>query len=237
MLSYTRSKGSRGVKNIHSAGAVYSDFLGKLWIAALSMAWMNTALGFILPSSDGGESSKGSNSMGLWMRIVSTICLAVLSRSLQPMFNGLSMFQGYIEWNIATQTLAAVKGWSSSPYTSPWTVVCTGLAFYVFDLLQRMLKNSERIALLHVLCSKNEVRSRKTYSNSSRLSSTVETFVAISIIMFTNSLVSWTMDIVSSASGKSTYNGLGSAFAVIVCGLVVARTVVQVVDAYASRVK
>lgn len=130
--------------------------------------------------------------------------------------------QGYIEWNIATGTLNTIKFWTASSTqqqnrTSPATVVCTGLGFYAFDALSRDMQRSER---------------RRTSSGkpiSSSMSNTLQTFQSVTIIMFTNSLVSWCMDAVSAAAGTSNAH-VGNAFATVVCGLVVARTIVQLLD-------
>jgi hypothetical protein len=83
-----------------SKSRVYANLLYKLWIAGLSMAWMNTALGFILPSSGGSVAIPGvpagfkPSLTFTWLRVVSTVCLALIFRALQPMFPGLRMFQG-----------------------------------------------------------------------------------------------------------------------------------------------
>jgi hypothetical protein len=83
-----------------SKSRVYANLLYKLWIAGLSMAWMNTALGFILPSNGGSVAIPGVSAgfkpslTFTWLRVVSTVCLALIFRALQPMFPGLRMFQG-----------------------------------------------------------------------------------------------------------------------------------------------
>ena len=95
---------------------------------------------------------------------------------------------------------------SGTSKTSSLTVVCTGLVFYVLDSL---FKNGK----------KEDVTS---------MSNTLQTFQSVVVIMFTNSLVSWCMDSVSSAAGGTS--GLGNAAAAVVCGLVVTRTIIQLLD-------
>lgn len=220
---------------------VYANFLVKLWTAGLSMAWMNTTLGFILPSSGGASSA-----LGMWMRVVSTICLAVLSRSLQPMFPGLNMFQSYIEWSIATSTLNSIRLSSKKQMTTLFTVFCTGLAFYVVDAFYRDVARAElldqqkgvRMSAMqkdakHADQDASAAASAAFVQQSSRVSNTLQTLQSVTIIMFTNSLVSWSMEVISGSSSAAgdVGGGLGQAFATIVAGIVVSRVVVQVVDA------
>jgi hypothetical protein len=181
------------------SSSLYASFIAKLWIAGLSMAWMNTALGFILPQSS-------SSSLSVWMRVVSTACLAVLSRSLQPMFPGLEMFQSYIEWNIARSALSLLQTSSGNQMTALYAVFFSGLAFYALDALYRDIVRQER----------------QQDAKKARLSAVLQTLQSVSIIMFTNSLVSWAMQVISGG-------GLGNAFATVTAGIVVARTIVQVV--------
>ncbi len=209
---------------------------------------MNTALGFILPvSSSGGNAVKNySNLLGLWMRVVSTVCLAVLSRSLQPMFPGLAMFQGYIEWNISSSILKSVQMLSSGTAASAadigmLTVFCTWLAFYTVDSFYRDVVRKEdaeeakmlsRKGLLQsAACSDAQRRHMGSMACIPRLSLTFKTLQSITIIMFTNSLVTWSMDVVSGGTTSAGSSSLGTSFATIVAGIVVARTILQIVDA------
>jgi hypothetical protein len=224
--SSTRNKNK---KRKGSATSVYANFLAKLWIAGLSMAWMNTTLGFILPSPPVPMASYHNDALGLWMRVISTICLAVLSRSLQQIFPGLDMFQSYIEWSIATSILATMRVSSRNQMTSLSTVFFTGLCFYAVDAFYRDVSSSERIWDM----KKNRLKNKGMElapSDSRRgasFASPLQTLQSVSIIMFTNSLVSWTMETMSAGHAAQ---GLGQAFATIAGGIVVARTVVQVID-------
>ena len=71
----------------------YSTFIEKLLLAVFSMARMNTALGFIIPTDSSSVLTGNLSILNLWMRVISTVCLAVLTRALQPLFSGLGMFQ------------------------------------------------------------------------------------------------------------------------------------------------
>ena len=63
----------------------YARMLFKICITGLSMAWINTALGFIIPSK------QPAGALGATISLVSTVSLAILMRSLHPMFPGLCM--------------------------------------------------------------------------------------------------------------------------------------------------
>lgn len=64
----------------------YTRVLAKIWITGLSMAWINTALGFIIPSAENQASA-----LSTWISLVSTLCLAILMQALHPLFPGNSM--------------------------------------------------------------------------------------------------------------------------------------------------
>lgn len=68
----------------------FSKVLAKIAIMGLSTAWINTALGFILPPQQQQQynNSQGPRSMETWISLVSTMCLAILTRALQDMFPG-----------------------------------------------------------------------------------------------------------------------------------------------------
>jgi hypothetical protein len=65
------------------------DDVSLVWMAGLGMAWMNTAIGFILPNT----ASAGTSVAVLWMQVASTLCLAIASRAVQPLLPGIEMFQ------------------------------------------------------------------------------------------------------------------------------------------------
>ncbi len=158
------------------------------------------------------------------------------------------MFQGYIEWNIATSMLASIRlsagasgvggsGNSSSSNGSvrstSLAVVCTGLWFYITDAAYRDVCRNEAIADAGVTCTKKNScggggRDSSTVPSAAselKLSSMIQTLQSVGIIMFTNSLVSWCMEVISAVKG-----GMGNAVATIVAGIVMARVIVQVVD-------
>lgn len=66
----------------------FSKGLAKITVIGLGTAWINTALGFILPQPSRSYGGRSANSMETWISLVSTTCLAILTRSLQNMFPG-----------------------------------------------------------------------------------------------------------------------------------------------------
>lgn len=70
---------------VSATGHPYSRILFKICITGLSMAWINTALGFIIPALD---PSSQADALDMWISLVSTLCLAILMQSLHPMFPG-----------------------------------------------------------------------------------------------------------------------------------------------------
>ena len=63
----------------------YAKVLVKIWITGLSTAWINMALGFIIPQS---SSDSRMDALDACISLVSTICLAILTQSLHPLFPG-----------------------------------------------------------------------------------------------------------------------------------------------------
>ena len=216
------------------------SILGKIWVAGLSMAWINTALSFILTSGS------GATSLQAWISIVSTICLAVFTRALRPMFPGLEIFQGYIEWNVATSALNFVGSMSSRSNASLSNVAavgCTGAAFYVVDLLFRETKRKEALRDM-----KNMGRNARAngsaavpFHRTQKMSITLETLQTVTILMFTNSLVSYSMQIISLPGsghqagggmnrGSVSLGSIASQTATVITGLIVTKSLVQIIN-------
>ena len=108
--------------------------------------------------------------------------------------------------------------------------MCTGLAFFAFDALHRDFERLETQYLqMDAVSNQGNITAFHVLLEKYRVSSTLQTFQSISAIMFTNSFVSFSMDQISSFSGKSQ-SELGNAFAAVVAGLVVSRTLVQILD-------
>lgn len=211
----------------------YAKILAKIWITGLSMAWINTALGFIIPSAD---PSSQSDALDVWISLVSTVSLAILTRSLHPLFPGLLVFQGYIEWSVASGALnylATSK--RASHVTSMLIVICAGLAFYCVDALQRDLQRAEDGRMMMMI---HRQLGGQPPNNAPRLSFTLHTLQSVTIIFFTNSLVSFSMEIMSpggdGSSSSSSATNIAANLATVVTGLIVAKTVMQLVEAYAA---
>lgn len=74
----------------------YASILAKIWIAGLSTAWINIAIGFILParrteSSNASIWIRGGGIISMlqpWISVISTASLAIMTRALSPLFPG-----------------------------------------------------------------------------------------------------------------------------------------------------
>jgi hypothetical protein len=133
---------------------------------------------------------------------------------------------------MATSTLNSIRLSSGHGSTTLLVVFSTGLGFYVIDALYRDVARSEMMvsrtskdAFTHAQQQTHQRMSAALVA-AVKLSTTLQTLQSVGIIMFTNSLVTWCMELISSGKG-----GIGNAFATIVAGVVVARAVVQIVDA------
>jgi len=112
--------------------------------------------------------------------------------------------------------------------------VCAGLAFYAVDALQRDMLRAEE----------NRERKRHILSNASAapttargMSYTLQTLQSVTVIVFTNSLVTFGMEMMSpsSAASKSkSVAGIASSLGTVVAGLIVAKTIIQVVEGCAG---
>lgn len=172
-----------------------------LWVAGLGMAWMNTAIGFILPNAATARTSLAV----LWMQVTSTLCLAIASRAVQPLLPGIEMFQGYIEWTIATGSTSALV--AATGVSKLQLVIATGSLFWIFDTV------------------KDASHAQNSFM---KLSST--TLQGISAVMFTNSVIALVVDTISSASVSSsspTPSSIGFAVVSIAAGVVASKIVVS----------
>ena len=147
---------------------------------------------------------------------------------------GLYIFQGYIEWSVASSALGyfSSSSWSSQRLSSMKVAVCSGLCFYCIDALQRDVQQAED---RHMASNKNRDQKKST----PRMSYTLQTLQSVTVIVCTNSLVNFAMQVVSpvsSGAGASrTAAGVASSLATVAAGLIVAKTAMQVVDAHTTR--
>jgi hypothetical protein len=203
----------------------YANLIARIWVTGISMAWINTTLGFILPPV---QMRPGRSSFSVTISIVSTVCLSVLTKSLNTTFSGLTVFQNYIEWNVASSTTAYIEVALSSSLSSPLaptTLLLTGLVFYTVN---EMYKETIRIEMCERTRGKGAL-SPGAHSVQSGLSSTLQTLHSISLIMVTNSLVSYAMHVVSPVSSGNGRADTASGLATVVSGMVAARTIMRLV--------
>ena len=136
------------------------------------------------------------------------------------MHTGLNVFQGYIEWSVSSSAIVYVQQVLRQTTGAPTTadvlgVTSSGLAFYAANT---MLRDAER---------GGGGGGRGREGSAPSLASTLQTLQSVSAIMFTNSLVNFAMQIISPGGG-----GVQQELAAVAAGLVVARTVVQITDAF-----
>lgn len=93
----------------------YARLLLKICVTGLSMAWINTALGFIMPSLD---PSSQADALDVWISLVSTLCLAILMQSLHPMFPGDPALAARHVCFLNVLTVEPLQGSTSSRATS-----------------------------------------------------------------------------------------------------------------------
>ena len=137
------------------------------------------------------------------MQVASTLCLAIASRALQPMLAGIEMLQSYIEWTIATASTAVLV--SSTRINKFQLVISTGTIFGIFDALKEAAQREEEEDCFYLLSA--------------------TTMQGISLIMFTNSFVSWVVDSISSSSS------IGLAIVSIFSGIVASKVIVSLLHA------
>ena len=212
----------------------YAGLITKIWVTGISMAWINTTLGFILPPKP-SSSSRQQTAFSVTINLVASVCLAFLTKALNGTFTGLTVFQNYIEWNVATTSVAYIdiisasdRGQlrtSHSAVSVPVTPLIIGLAFYGVNEIIVTSKKSSSSHSESVLTAQGIFRRAADDS--------LRTFHSILLIMFTNSLVSYSMQLISppqmSTVHGTTPEGYFASLASVVAGMVVARTLMGVV--------
>lgn len=150
---------------------------------------------------------------------------------------GIETFQGYIEWSVATSALSLLS--QGAEKTSQFfPVAVTGFLFYWSDLLMREVQAAERrneCKMLSSMTHKDEVASVTAAAQTGdagkkgapKLSDTFQTVLSMSILMFTNSLVTFSMDVIS--MGQKNSNSVASNIASLVAGIIVAKTISQII--------
>ena len=157
------------------------------------MAWINIAIGLVVSSNVLQKSP-----MLLFTQNVSILALAVGIRSMHPLLPGIEIFQGFVEWIIASRNLAALG--SVLGTESLLCVVCTAL---VFSTLHTIMQSSFNL--------------KSFYKDS------VTTLQAIAAIMFTHSVVVYVMQILAPTS-----RNFGIVAVALAAGIVVSKTITSV---------
>ena len=134
------------------------------------MAWINIAMSFVVSSSPSSV-----HVMVLWLQAVSGLILAVVVRMLHPLLPGTDIFEGFIQWTIASRILSALN--LLSGISSIDVVVSTGILF----------------CILHYALERAVVPFYRDAASSLQ---------AISAIMFTNSVVNAAMKLLTSNSSS-----------------------------------
>jgi hypothetical protein len=225
----------------------YAGLITKIWVTGISMAWINTTLGFILPPKP-SQSSKQQSAFSVTINLVASICLAFMTKALNNTFSGITVFQNYIEWNVATTSVAYIDLVSSSSSSSsskqrglslPVTPLIVGLAFYAANELllhshhplEPVKEGSGATAGGGKHAQQQPRYSSSVGSFSTALQASLQTVHSTLLIMLTNSLVSYAMRVVSTPAAHGA--GIASLASVVV-GMVAARTVMRVVHMVCS---
>ena len=73
--------------------SMYTTVLAKIWITGLSTAWINMAIGFILPQQNSDQQDANGSILAIqrWIGVVSTGSLAIMTAALSHLFPGWSV--------------------------------------------------------------------------------------------------------------------------------------------------
>jgi hypothetical protein len=126
------------------------------------------------------------------------------------------MFQGYMEWTIATGSTAALV--AATSFSKFQLIVATGSIFWIFDTIKDA-----------------------AYAQDSFMKLSSTTLQGISAIMFTNSVISWVVDAVGSSSSSSSSSlavstNIGFAAVSISIGLVSSRIMISILRMKEQRI-
>lgn len=210
----------------------FSASLVRMWVSGLCTTWLNIAIDLLLAAID-DEGGGGPELSRAAMLVVTGLSICIVWKALHGLVRGVQLFQGYVEWNVASALLGIVQQTMSPSASSPAAeasarlhllVVSTScIAFFFFDAVRRDLL---------VLVSK-EHKFRRAVTNGMMLEQAVEVLHSVSSIMFTNSLVSWAMELFSDPTDPDD-GGIGDALAMLVVGIVVARILLKVMSLRSS---
>lgn len=194
---------------------MFSGSLVRMWVSGLCTTWLNIAIELLITAIDDDQNSGGGGPelSRVAMLVVTGLSICIVWRALHKLVRGVQLFQGYVEWNVASALLGIVRQSVSSSTTTSQQhhvlVISTAcVAFFFFDAVRRdILYSSVNRVLFHQV---------------------VQVLHSISSIMFTNSLVSWAMELFSDPSSGDDDGGIGDALGMLVVGIVLTRILLKV---------
>ena len=155
-----------------------------------------------------------------------TLCLAILSRAIQPLLVGINMLQGYIEWTIATASTAALA--SSTGMTKVQLVIATGTLYCIFEAINES-SSSSSADVSGTIDNKDDDNNG---DDSTFYQQSAATLVGISVLMFTNTFISWVVDSIASSAVMSSSSAFNAGLATVsMCaGVVSSKVVVSILQ-------
>lgn len=238
--------------------AMFASFLIKTWVSGLCTTWLNISIDLLLQSMhEGGvaassfssSSSLGADLPSVAMLLVTGLGVCIVCKAMHSLVPGIQLFQGYVEWNVASVLIAMIQrvliaeqsDSDAHQYQRSKIVLVSStlIAFLFFDTIQRDLRSMQsRSPLATAATSMNQRKQKQTSSADGHamhatlppmIRQAVEVLHSVASIMFTNTLVSWAMDIFSDPSDPDD-GGVGDAMAMLAVGIVVTRILLKVVS-------
>jgi hypothetical protein len=159
------------------------------------------------------------------MQVAFTLCLAIISRAVQPLLVGINMLQGYIEWTIATASTAALA--SATGMTKVQLVISTGTLYCIFEAINESSASSSSSSSSSASSCSNSDSNDDESGDSAFYQESASTLMGISVLMFTNTFISWVVDSIASSAVMSSSSAFNAGLATVsMCAGVVASKVV-----------
>jgi hypothetical protein len=232
---FSKSASCSAGSSLDSVHRTFSSSLLRMWVSGLCTTWLNISIDLLLASLD-GEGVEGGNPemFRVSTRVVVGLSICIVWRALHGLVRGVQLFRGYVEWNVASALLGTVQQAMSSSSASSSSAAeasarlqllvlsASCVAFFFFDAVRRDIL---LISRAHTQVRVNSVRVI--------LEQAVETLHSVSSIIFTNSLISWAMELFSDPSDPDD-GGIGDALATLVVGIVVSRILLNILSLRSS---
>lgn len=140
-------------------------------------------------------------------------------------FAGLDYFQGYVEWSVATSANEYIDRMSNGTVDGFLSVASMWTVYYLSGVLLREIARRE---------------DRRNVAATDRISTTLDTVQSVSLIMFTNSLVAYCMQVIAparqqSSSGPSSASSTLGGLATVAVGIIVSKTLVKILTATSEK--